>query len=794
MTLYIFLILILLIFIGIPVGLGFGIAAIIKYEKKRSGNKFVQPAPDVYGPFYRPPQPPPKPKTKLSASAVMLLIGTIFIMLSAITFVAANWVNMEPSGRVFTLAGVAVVAFALCAVLKAAVHLERTSAAFYMLGTLIGLVAFCTAGVYELFGEWFSFMGMGCGLYLAVSSSLVAVSAFAGYSLYKHASFNYTGFVFVYLAIFFICIQIPETFKGLAVAIAIAQLLITAVLHVIKPQKGTLVEKPAVIVGDIFAVCFQMVSMFYVLVSTIKPTWYTFTILLILIGQLFLYGFLKNQRWMFIFADIAGIYAALVISCFVDIDHDDTIAVLVFAAITLIIYIVNCVIPKNPTAAKVISFIGLIIGAFSSLAAAGTEESFGLNLVVPLAAIAATMGYCLHKSRDIQFIAGITLPVLPFSIAYTINNELFRSGDYQSEMLVIIYGALALVYLIIAAFFAHLHRFAFDFYKKHPVRAHTAEYSAMIAAAVTLLVISDYSELFFVTLALCLLHFIASGLMRSNAAAIGSVIAFVLTIDSVLREYCVGESASNYILFGLFIVLIAASRLIYPEAIIKKEAGNIKTDVLLLGSWVALFCMNFIGEEGRFLVFMSTAAFIAAFAKKNTDKDVSAIILSISAFAAAVGFMLRPFLVTDSSLITSKINLGIMVLLGIAYKFIWREQKDVSKVISTIVFILSFAGLIIDGLVHPEMGNRIFVLAVTAAILILSFYAKSKTWFIASSVALVFLTVVLTAKYFKSAGWWVYLLAVGVIFIVISAINEACKKKGESMKETVTKTFSDWTW
>ena len=180
MTLYIFLILILLIFIGIPVGLGFGIAAIIKYEKKRSGNKFVQPAPDVYGPFYRPPQPPPKPKTKLSASAVMLLIGTIFIMLSAITFVAANWINMEPSGRVFTLAGVAVVAFALCAVLKAAVHLERTSAAFYMLGTLIGLVAFCTAGVYELFGEWFSFMGMGCGLYLAVSSSLVAVSAFAG--------------------------------------------------------------------------------------------------------------------------------------------------------------------------------------------------------------------------------------------------------------------------------------------------------------------------------------------------------------------------------------------------------------------------------------------------------------------------------------------------------------------------------------------------------------------------------------------------------------------------------------
>jgi uncharacterized membrane protein len=92
----------------------------------------------------------------------MLIIGTIFIMLSSITFVAANWLNMEPVTRVFALAGAAVIAFAICGVMKAASELVQTSSAFYMIGTLIAIVAFGTAGYYNLFGEWFSFDGLGC--------------------------------------------------------------------------------------------------------------------------------------------------------------------------------------------------------------------------------------------------------------------------------------------------------------------------------------------------------------------------------------------------------------------------------------------------------------------------------------------------------------------------------------------------------------------------------------------------------------------------------------------------------
>jgi hypothetical protein len=282
--------------------------------------------------------------------------------------------------------------------------------------------------------------------------------------------------------------------------------------------------------------------------------------------------------------------------------------------------------------------------------------------------------------------------------------------------------------------------------------------------------------------------------MKCNITAAGSVIALVVTLKEIIGENIVSDRISDYLMFGLFAVLVIASRVIFPESLICKKNDRINIDVLLPVSVIALFGISGIDNVTSFLIYIAIAVFVAAFIKKNTNKNAAAVILSVSAFFVAFAFITRQFFVFDSSLVSSKINLGIILLLGVVYRFIWRNHKDASRIISTIMFILAFAGLIVDGIGHDNMFNRIFVLAVTAAVLIFSFYAKSKTWFSVSSIALLILTILLTAKYFTSAGWWVYLLAVGVIFIAIAAANEASRKKGESIKATVTKTFSDWTW
>ncbi|MBR5514385.1 MAG: DUF2157 domain-containing protein [Ruminococcus sp.] len=784
MTIILLMFILLVLFIGIPVGIGFGIAALVKYEKNRSQNA------NVYGPVYRAPKPPRK---KLSASSVMLLIGTIFIMLSAITFVAANWLNMEPVTRVFALAGAAVIAFAICGVMKAAADLVQTSSAFYMIGTLIAIVSFGTAGYYKLFGEWFSFAGMGCGTFLAGMAVLAAVSSFAGNSLYKHAAFHYAGFSFISLAIVFLCGQVADNFEKFATVISIAQLIITAILHVFKPLKGTVIEKPAEIIGDISAVIYQFVAMIYVVATTLDATWYTFAILSVILVQLFAYGFLKNQKWMFIFADIIGVYTAFTVSAGLEDEIGEPWSMILFGAITLVIYVLNYVIPGNLTISKIFSFIGFVIGAVVALNA-DSNDVYGINLFFPAVLTAIIMGYCLHKSKDIQFVAGLALPLMPLCMAYTAYDHLRINDGLNDELRVIVFGALTVVYILMASFFIFLPTVAFKFYAKHPVRAHSAEYTLMTAAMLALFAISAYSELFFIAISISIFHFIISCMMRNNITAAGSVISLIVTTINILVVHIKSDNIRNYIVLGLFALLVIVSRVVFPESLIYKKNLRTSVDVLLPTSLITLFGLTAINDITRFLIYIAVAIYVAAFIKKNTNKNTAAVLLSASALIVSFAFVFRPFLTFESNFISSKVNLGILVLLGVTYRFIWRNHKEISKIVSTLMFVLAFGGLIVDGIIHDSMANRIFVLAVTAAVLVFSFYAKSKTWFSVSSIALVILTVLLTARYFTSAGWWVYLLAVGVIFIAIAAVNEASRKKGESIKDTVSKTFSDWTW
>ena len=92
-------------------------------------------------------------KGKFNTSTVLLMIGSSFIMLSAVTFVAANWVKLSDIAKVFILLGAAAVSLVISAVLKALAKLDLTSAAFYIIGTLMSVVSLLTAGGYKLLGE-----------------------------------------------------------------------------------------------------------------------------------------------------------------------------------------------------------------------------------------------------------------------------------------------------------------------------------------------------------------------------------------------------------------------------------------------------------------------------------------------------------------------------------------------------------------------------------------------------------------------------------------------------------------
>lgn len=745
-----------------------------------------------------PPKPPelkpPKEKISLSASAIMLLIGTAFIVLAAVTFVAANWVDMSPAGRVFALLAESALGFGISVLLKKVIGLNRTSMAFYMIGSIIAVISLITAGYYELLGTWFACGGDGAALLYGVSAIVVSAASFAAYPIYNSKAFNYIGTSFVSLAIVFFCIQPTDYYKEFAVVIAMAQAGITAVIHFMKPHKDTEMERPITLIGDISAVLYQILAGMYVLVTTVEPDVYTFAVLAILLVQLVIYGIFKHQKWMFIFFNLVGIYTGFIVTGLAEDTIGESYAMLLFSAITVVFYVVNRLIPNNLSSCHAITLVGTVFGSIVSLVA-GNHEYFGLNLIVPAITSIGIISYGLNKDNSVRTSSGIVSPVLPFFMALFLNDRL-SDNHSADETKTAVFGVLVLVYIAVSAFYIFLPKINFDFYVKHPEKPQVTIYANMICAVAVLFNISGYSQLFMIPVALCILHFAVSYAMNCNITAVGSVASLIFLTDSVIENY-IGKDDSDvemYIMFGLFVILIVISRILFPDGFSVKTEERTRIDVILLSSWTAVLPFPFFDRTSFFLRTIAVAVFIAGFIKRNTDKENACVMLSFSSALACFAFMTRPFLISDSSMIASKVNIAIFALLGVAYRLIWKNHPNGSKVASTVIFIISFASLIIDGLVFDDVANKIFVLAVTAGVLVFSFFVKSKTWFLASSIALVIMTVFSTIRYFNSAGWWLYLLIVGAILIAIASINEVCRKNGETMKSTVAKKFSDWTW
>lgn len=741
------------------------------------------------------PKPPAPPREKLSASAIMLLIGTAFIVLAAITFVVANWVDMNPTGRVFALLAESILGFGISVLLKKVIRLNRTSMAFYMIGSIIAVISLITAGYYNLLGDWFAVGGGGAALLYGVSALTVSAASFAVYPIYKSKAFSYIGTSFISVAIIFFCIQPTEYYKQFAPVIAMAQLIITAVIHLLKPQKNTEMERPITIVGDISAVLYQIMAGAYVLATTFDPTVYTFAVLAVLLVQLLIYGIFKNQRWMFVFFNIIGIYTGFVVTGIFENDLGEDKTMLLFAFITLAFYVINRLIPNNLTECHVITLIASVLGSIVSLLAEN-DDYFWVNLIVPAVTSLGIASYGLNKEKAIQTASGIFAPILPFFMALFLDNKLnYNYTISPDETKTFAFGLLAAVYIAVSAFFIFLPKINFNFYAKYPVKSQVIIYTNMICATAVLLNISGYSQLFMIPVAICIVHFAVSYAMSCNITAAGSVISLIMLVNSILNHYLDEDTDTGmYIMFGLFVVLIIISRIVFPDGFSVKKENKTLIDVILLSSWTAVMTFPFFDRTAFFLRTIGIAVFIAGFIKRNTKQETTAVILSFSSALACFSFMTRPFLTPDSSMIASKINIAIFALLGVAYRYIWKNHPNGSKITSTIIFIISFASLIIDGIVFDSVANKIFVLTVTAGVLVLSFFVKSKTWFLVSSIALVIMTIFSTIRYFNSAGWWLYLLIVGVVFITIASVNEVCKKNGETMKSTVAKKFSDWTW
>ena len=774
----------------IPFGVVAGIVFMIGKKGKDTGASFVE-LPDGGG------QPPEKPsRPPMNTSNILLLIGTAFIVLSGLAFGAAGWVHTSDVGRVLIVAAASAVSFLISVFMRRVMKLENTSTAFFCTGSLLAPTAVLTAGSYRLLGSWLSFSGDGWPTLVGLCIALVTTPCLIGRAVYKKSAFTYLGVSSAAFSVIFFLGQIlmERPYSDFAAALIIVQLLLTALIHL-----TPLVQSRAVrITCDGAAVTYAGLAFISVFSVFEKAEAGHFIVLVALIAQLIFYGILKNKKWMFPIQSMLSVYTALAVTSVIYDSSDEAYLHLFWLSTMLVaLHIANAFIPQiRHSFSTAATFIAAVIESFVELTCE-SEELFGLHIVMPIVLALTSYLYCFSKSKTAQAAAGLAAPGLAMFIIFAISDAAWRNAIFigRRECQAVVIGIGAIIMLAAAALIMYLPKISFELHARHPRSSDTVLYTTFILTGIMLFWTTHWSRFVLIPLAAALLHIFLSNQTKNNITAVISGILVPIFISVFEKHYIPYESVGRAIVpFAVLIVYMALSRIFFRKQFVERRDGNFRIDFLLLSGWTAFTFMSSLSSITRFLSLIAAALYIACFVKKKTAPDTAAVLLTISAVITAYALITRPFLVFRSEEISSKIALGIAALTGLALRFIWRHHREAANVASSVVFISAFAGLILDAMYFHNAANTIFVLAVTMAILFIACTVHSKTWFTASSIALLTITVWSTRKYLLALNWWVYLFIAGMILIGAAAVNEYCKKNDTDPRKIVAKRFEGWRW
>ena len=136
----------------------------------------------------------PKRSGGANLSAVIMVLGALFITLAGFVFAAAAWGNLSVFFKSAVLVSFSVLFFVMHLIAAKKLKLETAGRVFFVLGSVLLPAAAAAAGMLRLFGRYFSFFGEGRALVFMVMFLLPSCCFFVGAHIYKSGVFAKTAY------------------------------------------------------------------------------------------------------------------------------------------------------------------------------------------------------------------------------------------------------------------------------------------------------------------------------------------------------------------------------------------------------------------------------------------------------------------------------------------------------------------------------------------------------------------------------------------------------------------------
>lgn len=215
---------------------------------------------------------------------------------------------------------------------------------------------------------------------------------------------------------------------------------------------------------------------------------------------------------------------------------------------------------------------------------------------------------------------------------------------------------------------------------------------------------------------------------------------------------------------------------------------------------VAIFAVAGIGDNDRwyFCALMMFVVYTMSFYRRYIEDSkalVNKVILSVASGFSALAWINQPWLNLPDVIVFEWCVIGIIGFCLINMLAIYRSMT--SELWGWITYGVSIVCVLVQAVTAIGTGDVIDALILGISMLILliiSFAAKKKQWFLLAAITLVAQSIYASRRFWLSIAWWVYLLAAGAILITIAARSEYKKRTaGPDANKVKKHWFADWT-
>lgn len=164
-------------------------------------------------------------------NSLILTIGSILIVLSAIVFLASTWKITHNVVKTAVISLMLIIFFGISNIAEKKLNLKQTSKTFYYIALIYIPIVLLSISLFSLFGHYLSLYGEGKYIYLMLSSILVSIIYYFVSKRKNNSTIFVFSFIFQLLTIIFLVLIFTNNFSAIMLGL-ISYIIVIDLLYV----------------------------------------------------------------------------------------------------------------------------------------------------------------------------------------------------------------------------------------------------------------------------------------------------------------------------------------------------------------------------------------------------------------------------------------------------------------------------------------------------------------------------------------------------------------------------------